>query len=149
MKRYPIRIAKYVIYLAVLFVIIFALMNALNGTQVGLKEMFTNTRSLWLLVVVVVFALLYPFFGFTKKSLTMDAAQRAEDVQKVMHMCGYIRVDQGENDKMMFRASSGVKRLMLMYEDCITITTTDGLSVMEGPRKEVVKASFRMTTFVA
>lgn len=149
MKRYPLRVAKYVIYLAVLFFIIFALMNALNRTEIGLEAMFTNMRSLWLLAMVVLFALLYPFFGFTKKSLTVDASQRVEDTQKVMQMCGYMLLDGTNKECMVFRASSGIKRLMLMYEDQITITTVDGLSVMEGPRKEVVKASYRMTTFVS
>lgn len=147
MNRYPIRVAKYIVYLSVLFLIIFSFMNAVGGTKVPLDTMFTSSRGLWMFVVVFVFALLYPFFGFVKKTLTFDAAQRVEDTERVMLMCGYKRIS-GEADALVFRADSSMKRLLLMYEDTITITTVDGLTTMAGPRKEVVKASFRMTTFV-
>ena len=149
MNRYAIRAAKYVVYLFVLFLLIFAVMNALGGTKLSLADLVTSTRGWWLAVVVVVFAAAYPFFGFTSKLLTLDAAAKADEVERVMGLCGYMRTDD-RRDPMhqTYRASSGVKRLALMYEDTITVATQNGLSTMSGPRKEVVRAAFRTTTFV-
>ncbi|MEG0724673.1 MAG: hypothetical protein RR485_01375 [Mucinivorans sp.] len=150
MKKYPIRAAKYVVYLAILFVLIFALMNALGGVEVPFSTLFTTTRGWMVLLVVVVFALFYPFFGFTSKTLTFDAAKKTEEVVNVMTMCGYTQLDERESypSRMTFRAEGKLKRMMLMYEDQIEITTVDGLSKISGPRKEVVKAAFRMGTFI-
>lgn len=147
MKRYPIRAAKYVVYLAILFFVIFGFMNALGGTNLPLSTLFTTSRGALLGAALLVFALLYPFFGFVRKSITFDASQRAGDIERVMGMCGYMR-SGGTDDKMEFRAVGTMKRLGLMFEDTIQITTLDGFSTLEGPRKEVVKAAYRMGTFV-
>lgn len=150
MNRYAIRAAKYVVYLFVLFLLIFAVMSALGGTSLSLSTLVSSDRGWWLAVVLVVFAAAYPFFGFTSKLLTVDAEAKADEVERVMGLCGYMRTtDRGVQEGVQtYRASSGVKRLALMYEDTITITTQNGVSTMAGPRKEVVRAAFRMTTFV-
>lgn len=148
MNRYAIRAAKYVIYLFVLFLLIFAVMSALGGTSLSLSTLVSSDRGWWLAVVLVVFAAAYPFFGFTSKVLTVDAEAKADEVERVMGLCGYMRVGDRTPEVHTYRASSGVKRLALMYEDTVTITTQNGLSMMAGPRKEVVRAAFRMTTFV-
>lgn len=146
MNRYLIRAAKYCIYLFLLIFILLGLMSIYDTR--GFAEVYLSTRGLAMLGIVAVFALTYPLFGFVKKTLTFDATQKAEDVERIMAMSGYSRVS-GTNDAMVFRATRMAKKIMLMWEDQITITTADGLSTMSGPRKEVVKASFRFGTYVS
>lgn len=148
MNRYPIRAAKYAVQLIVLFFVLFLLMNAFSTVKVGF-DIFFSQRGILICVVIVVFALLYPFFGFAKKSLTFNAEQKASEVENVMKMCGFTRIDQGQSDKMLFKAETQTKRLMMLYEDVITITTTDGVSVIDGHRKEVFRCYFRMGTYIA
>lgn len=149
MNRYAIRAAKYVIYLFVLLLLIFTLMSALGGTKLSLSTLVSSDRGWWLAVVVLFFAAVYPFFGFSSKLLTVDAEAKAEEVERVMGLCGFMKQsDRSQGGVQVYRASSGVKRLVLMYEDTITITTNNGVSTMAGPRKEVVRAAYRMTTFV-
>lgn len=151
MKRYPIRAAKYAVYLIILFFILFGVMSAV-GNSSPMSVLWTSSRGLMFLGVVVVFALLYPFFGFTKKRLTFNAAGRVEDVERVMAMCGFKRVEaetHGAND-MVFEANSKAKKVTMMWEDRIEITTDgDGVSYIEGNRKEAVRAAFRMGTYIA
>lgn len=147
MKRYPIRAAKYALQLIVLFIVFYGILRAVNYDKAPLSALWESSRGLVLLGAVVVFALSYPFFGFTRKTLTFEAPVRLDDVNRVMAMSGYERVG-GENNAMLYRAVSKVKRMALQYEDEITITTEDGVSVMEGPRKEVVKIAFRMQTYI-
>lgn len=151
MKRYPIRAAKYAVYLIILFFILFALLRAF-GSASPIDVLWSTSRGLMFLGVVVIFALLYPFFGFTRKRLTFNAALRAEDVERIMAMCGFKRIDAENHgaDHMLFEATSTAKKLTMMWEDQVEITTdADGVSYIEGNRKEVVRAAFRMGTYIA
>lgn len=150
MKRYPIRAAKYAVYLIILFFILFALLRAF-GSASSMSVLWTTSRGLMFLGVVIVFALLYPFFGFTRKRLTFDAASRVEDVERVMAMCGFKRIeaDSYGADDMLFQADTTAKKVTMMWEDKVEITTVDGISYIEGNRKEVVRAAFRMGTYIA
>lgn len=148
MNRYPIRAAKYAVQLIVLFIVLFLLMNAFSTVKIGF-DMFLSQRGILIAAVVVVFALLYPFFGFAKKTLTFNAEQKASEVENVMKMCGFSRINSGQSDKMSFKADTQSKRLMMLYEDIITITTVDGVSVIDGHRKEVFRCYFRMGTYIA
>ena len=151
MKRYPIRAAKYAVYLIILFFILFALLRAF-GSASPIDVLWSTSRGLMFLGVVVIFALLYPFFGFTRKRLTFNAASRAEDVERIMAMCGFKRIDAENHgaDHMLVEATSTAKKLTMMWEDQVEITTdADGVSYIEGNRKEVVRAAFRMGTYIA
>lgn len=151
MKRYPIRAAKYAVYLIILFFILFAMLRAF-GSASPIDVLWSTSRGLMFLGVVVIFALLYPFFGFTRKRLTFNAASRAEDVERIMAMCGFKRIDAENHgaDHMLFEATSTAKKLTMMWEDQVEITTdADGDSYIEGNRKEVVRAAFRMGTYIA
>lgn len=152
MNRYPIRAAKYALYLIVLFFVLFALMRALGYGTASLDILWTTSRGWLFLGVVVVFALLYPFFGFTRRRLTFNAASRVEDVERVMAQCGFRRIeaDTHRADDLLFAAASTGKKVTMMWEDRIEITTdANGISYIEGNRKEAVRAAFRLGTFIA
>lgn len=147
-NRYLIRAAKYAVQLVVLFVVLFFLMKVFSGSQIG-WETFLSSRGVLISVVIVVFALLYPFFGFAKKTLTFNAELKVSEIENVMKLCGFTRIKGDDGQQMLFRAETQSKRLMMLYEDVITITTLDGVSVIEGNRKEVFRCYFRMGTFIA
>lgn len=152
MKRYPIRAAKYALYLVILFFVLFALMRALGYGAASLDILWTTSRGWLFLGVVVVFALLYPFFGFTRRRLTFNAASRVEDVERVMAQCGFRRIEADTHgaDDLLFAAASTGKKVTMMWEDRIGITTdANGISYIEGNRKEAVRAAFRLGTFIA
>lgn len=49
---------------------------------------------------------------------------------------------------MVFRASSPLKRALLLWEDRIAVTDAGGSVVLDGIRKEVVKAEFRLRSHI-
>lgn len=147
MKRYPIRVAKYVLQLTVLFIVFFSVLHFAGYGNTTLTEIFSSQRGLLMLGVIIVFALLQPFFGYTKKRLLFDVDKRSEDLDRVLAMCGYAKVGEQDGVKT-YRAITFSKKLILMFEDEITVTTVDEISEMAGPRKEIVKAYFRMNTFI-
>lgn len=147
MKRYPIRAVKYALQLVVLFILFYGILRAVGYDNAPLETLWTTNRGLFMVCAIVIFALLYPFFGFMKKTLSFDAQKKAEQVDNVMKMCGFEPLSNN-NGVQVYRAVGSAKRLMMLYEDTITITTKDGFSVIEGVRKEVVKIYFRMGTFI-
>ena len=146
MKRYPIRVLKYAIQLTVLLLIIFILMRALGQTTMQVQDMATS-RGLMMLAAVVFFALIYPFFGFAKRTLTFDASKNVETVDKALNIGGFKRIDD-DPANLIYQAGTPTKRLLMMYEDTITVKTEDGISVIEGMRKDVVKAYLRMDIYL-
>lgn len=148
MNRYWIRAAKYALQLIVLFFIIFFLMNSLSTQRLTIEQFFSN-RGLLMCGAIIVFALLYPFFGYTKRTLTFNASTRVEGVENVMAMCGFKRVG-GDDHRIEFRAATKSKHWLLMAEDLVIVDTdSDGVSTISGVRKEVVKATLRMGTFIS
>lgn len=151
LTTYLRRMAKYSIYLVIVLFVLLVIMHGFGGTadgQQSVLDMITSSRGLYMLCVIVAFAALYPFMGYTKKSLICNAEKRSDDVINVMSMCGYTLTEKSEN-VMTFRAATFAKKLILMFEDTITIETSEsGLSVIRGPRREIVKAAFRVGTFV-
>ena len=147
MNRYFIRVAKAIVQYAVLFTVFFSFMNVIGYSKSSIADVVTSERGYLMLIVVGIFSFIYPFMSFAKKTLLFDAQKRVEDVERVMGMCGY-KADSNEGGVMKFRASTTSKKVLLMWEDEITITTVDGISVMQGPRKEIVKIYFRFGTFV-
>lgn len=149
MKTYFRRVIKYVIYLTILLGLILLIMDLTKTSKVPMSEVFKTSQSVYFFVVVAIFSLLSPFMSYTKKVLTFDARRNAEEVERVMAMCGYSKVESKDSDIMLFRADSFVKRLSLRFEDTIEInTSSEDISIMKGPRREVVRAAFRMSSFI-
>lgn len=148
MNRYFIRVGKYIIYFVVLFLIMFTILAAIQGSFDKLFTIYFSSQGVMLCGIILFFSLTYPFFGFTKKTLTFDATKRVDEVQNVMSMCGYKRIG-GTDDAMLFGAASGMKKFQNMWEDTITITTIDELSTISGPRREIVRANLRFGTFIS
>ena len=147
MKTHIVRAVKYLIWLALLFTLVFALMISTGTSRVGageaLHELFGSSRGMLMIATIVVLALLYPRFGFTRRSVRADR----ERILQTLHTSGYSLVAESEGT-MIFRASSPLKRALLLWEDRIAVTA-DGESItLDGIRKEVVRAEFRLKSFL-
>ena len=151
MKTHIVRAVKYLIWLALLFTLVFALMISTGTSRVGageaLHELFGSSRGMLMIATIVVLALLYPRFGFTRRSVRADLKADRERILQTLHTSGYSLVAESEGT-MIFRASSPLKRALLLWEDRIAVTA-DGESItLDGIRKEVVRAEFRLTSFL-
>lgn len=148
MKTYFVRAGKYLIFLTVLLFAIYYLMNMLGGVAMPVEGLFESSRGYLVIAILLFFAAVHPYMGYVKRSLVFDASKKVDEVVNVMSMCGYTRTNAGDATSMTFRATTKTKRMIMLGEDEISITTTNELSTMSGPRKEVVRASFRFTTFI-
>ena len=113
----------------------------------ALHELFDSSRGMLMIATIVVLALLYPRFGFTRRSVRADLKADRERILQTLHTSGYSLVAESEGT-MIFRASSPLKRALLLWEDRIAVTA-DGESItLDGIRKEVVRAEFRLKSFL-
>ena len=89
MKTHIVRAVKYLIWLALLFTLVFALMISTGTSRVGageaLHELFGSSRGMLMIATIVVLALLYPRFGFTRRSVRADLKADRERILQTLH----------------------------------------------------------------
>lgn len=150
-KVYIIRSIKYLIWLMLLFILLFLLMLATETSQVdagqSIHELFNTRRGQLMLGVIVVLAALYPKFGFTQRTVPADLTANRELILKTFHANNYTLIEE-QGNVLIFRASSPLKRVLMMGEDRITVTGQGNSIVITGIRIEVVKAEFRLKSFL-
>lgn len=147
MKQYLIRSAKYLIWLLLLFVLIFVLMILTGGSQTGpaesLELLFGSSRGAIMICAIVFLALLYPRYGFVHREIRADLSKNRDALSEAFTRSGYRMIEEKESG-MVFRAATGWKRALLLWEDTILVEPTPSGFTLEGLRKEVVKVEFRV-----
>ena len=136
-KTYIVRSLKYLVWLLLLFTLVFTLMLATGTSRADagrdLAELFGSQRGRLMLAVIVVVAAFYPKFGFARRTVAADFTGDRELILSTFRV---------------FRASSPLKRALLLWEDRIAVTDAGGSVVLDGIRKEVVKAEFRLRSHI-
>lgn len=151
-NRYLIRSVKYLLWLVFLLVAVMVFMTLTGTSRWSAEEnfavMFGSRRGLLMLAVIVVLALLYPRFGFTERVVNAGLAEDREKILKAFVENGY-RLEDEQADRLVFRATTGLKKGFLMWEDAITVTAeSDHYIRLEGIRKEVVKVEYRLKSYL-
>ena len=150
-KVYWRRAVKYMVRLLVLVFALIAVMVATGMARTGadgnLADVFMTPKALLLFAIIVLWSLVYPKLGFIRQPLKMDFNAGKEQIQKVFSDNGFVLVEQKDNE-MIFRMSSPLRRTLVLWEDRIVVSATDGGIEMEGMRKEVARIEFRLQPFL-
>lgn len=152
-SQYIRRAVGYFIKLIVLVAVLYLLMFVTGSTRVSaaamLHEMFSTSRGVMLIAVLALLSAIYPRFGYVKRTVKADFNTNRDEILNAMHKSGYILVSELSGRQMVFRADSMLKKLVMSFDDTITVTAADDASVtVEGPRKTVVPVQFRIDTYV-
>ena len=152
MKTYLRRSVKYLLWLIILLVALFALMRLTGTSGVApgdeLKMIFGSTRGQLMLVVIVVLAALYPRFGFVRRFVVADPERDMEAIEKAMDRTGF-RLAETHPDEWVFVADSLWGRVKTLGEDRIVVRREGTGIVLDGIRREVVRVEFRLTGYLA
>ena len=150
-KTYIVRSLKYLVWRLLLFTRVFTLMLATGTSRADagrdLAELFGSQRGRLMLAVIVVVAAFYPKFGFARRTVAADFTGDRELILSTFRANGFSLVRE-QDGTMVFRASSPLKRALLLWEDRIAVTDAGGSVVLDGIRKEVVKAEFRLRSHI-
>ena len=138
--KYIIRSLKYFCYLLILLVIIILALVLTGFVEADLSKMFINGYdSLWQIALVMfVFALMYPRFGFSKRTAHIYGSpeELRPDIMKVMEDLGY-RLESEADGKFCFLRRSGLSRALKMWEDRITISPSGAGLEIEGLTRDL------------
>ena len=138
--NYFIRALKYYVYLLILLVVIILALVLTGFVEADLSKMFVNGYdSLWqIALIMLVFALVYPRFGFSKRTAHIYGSpeELRPDIMKVMEHLGYRLENEGEG-KFTFLRRSGFSRALKMWEDRITLSPTGAGMEVEGLTRDL------------
>jgi len=148
LKRYPIRVLKYFLFLVSLFIVLFGIMLIFNWTSVNMFKMVWGTDRVWVLLVLFVgFPLVYPLFGYGSRDVRGNMTEKRNAIDRALTSCGFT-ITENHPDRIIARAK-GIKKVSLFFEDRIEITPEGNHYVrVEGPRREIVKIESRMRAFM-
>lgn len=151
--RYIRRAAGYFIKLLLLVALLYLLMF-LTGTarvsaELFFREMFSTPRGWLLFGALAALAAFYPKFGYIGRTVAADISADRESIIKAFHADNYILVSEESGVSMTFRAGSVWRRFWMTFDDKVTVAAQEeGRVVIEGIRKEVVHAEFRINTYI-
>ncbi len=149
--RYLIRSIKYFVALCVLMVGIMALNLSTGIASLSLDEtfyvMFHTPRGMLLPVAVVLLSLFYPKFGFIRRRVEGNMTTYREQLINAMSNVGYSQRSE-ENGVLRFRADNFVRRLMMLFDDEISVYQAGDEIVLDGNRRGVARVEYRLDSYI-
>lgn len=146
-EKYIGRAVRHLVRLTVLVGLIFGVMYATNTLAIAPADLL-GTRGIILLVALVVISAAYPLYGFSTASVRASMAEDREQIVEALLRGGYSLSFECEGE-MVFRAASGLKRLVQLGDDTIVVKQTDSYNLtISGLRKEVENARFRIGGYI-
>ena len=147
--QYFRRVLSYLLKMAIVVGLIFLVMvltktTTISGSQLFIT-LFSSTRGLILIILLLALALANPFLGYVSRAVTVNPDRQREIIVNAMATCAYNLVWE-EPGKMVFRANSPIKKAMHLWGEAITVTIDGRNIILSGARKEVVKAVYRINT---
>ncbi len=157
--KYILRAVKYLIKIALLLALIFALMQwgGMSNIETGgaegggilgfFKSFIATTRGQVFSVVLLIWCAIYPAVEFKRRQLfyTLDGHKAA--VIKALNAGGMTLAS--ETDGQLVFHGSPLRRIWWMGDDTVTITrnAAGGIDI-EGPRRFVMEAQHRIPNYV-
>ena len=141
-KIHILRAAKYFLGLCVLvagatFLLCISGLSA--GTPGDLLRILTDTtRGRMLVVVAVVLSVLWPRLGFATLRIRGAGSMPRERLDEAFRRADYVPHDTREGI-VVYRAASFVKRLLLRFDDAVTVRRDGADLEMEGARRVLVR----------
>jgi len=135
MKKYIIRVAKYLVYFFVLLGTMVLIMESMKPE--AFKDFDPGMVKMYLLIGVA-FSVIFPLIGFGKRNIHLNrsfADDRAQ-IEKIMDAIGFVKESE-EGSILSYRYRKGVKKVFMLYEDRVTIDGSDNPIVVTGPLKEI------------
>lgn len=149
--KYAIRSLKYFLALCVLCVALMTLMIATGTSALTLEqtlhELLHSDRYVMLFGAIVVLSALYPKFGFVVRTIRGSIAENHDQIVNAFKAGGFSLHSQKEG-VMVFRANSVVGKLMLLWEDEITVSQQGEQLVIDGIRRGVARVAYRLEAYI-
>jgi len=142
MNDYIRRSVKFILYLAIIFVLVLVVYPLIVGQKptISWNDILHNQRITVLFAFLLVYSLAYPFIAFVtvKRHLNGTFAENRELFDKAFDTFQYIKTVETP-DKIVYRRKSKFIRFIQWYEDSIVIIPTENPVIISGMRKAVIR----------
>ena len=153
MKKYIIRSVKYLVALCVLYVGLMAVMHYSHPSHsegftfaMRWKAMFAEWNGWGMVIASIVLAATYPFFGYTKRTVSGNLVEDREQIDQAATFTGLVLVSESETE-LIYRAR-GLRRLTMLFEDEVKVRQNgDGIE-FDGLRRVAVRMSFDAERYI-
>ncbi len=150
--KYVVRSLKYLVLLCVLYVALTYLMTFVEPTDATVWQQLLkhlNTRNgLYMVIAFVLLAALYPKFGYMRSLIQeCDIKEDRVRIDNAMRIFGF-RVEQEDDDCVVYRAEGIVHRLSLMFEDRIEVRAVEGGVELKGLRRSVARVALQIRSYI-
>lgn len=139
---------KLLIIVCVLYLLLFATGASRVSAELIVQELFASRQGLLLIAALAVLSGFYPRFGYVSRTVKADITAERDAIINAFHAGKYIIIKDNAEKGITFRADSIFRRLWLTFDDEITVTPAEDGITIEGIRKEVVYAEFRIKTYI-
>lgn len=144
--RYLIRAVKYFAAFCVLyFAIVWLSVMTTKGMDVSAWDYivanFQTTRGKLLGLAVVVLSAVYPRMGFMTRRVECDMEAERDYLLRVFAAAGFTLKEESEG-RMVFRADNIISRLVMLFEDEITVEQYGQWIDITGIRRGVAKVVY-------
>ena len=146
--KYLIRAVKYFLAFCVLYVgVVYLSIMTSKGMDLSVWQYivaaFATTKGKMLGAAVVVLSALYPRMGFMTRRVECDMEQERDYLLQMFAVAGFSLKEESEG-RMVFRADNILSRLVMLFEDDITVEQYGQWIDITGIRRGVAKVVYRM-----
>lgn len=145
-----IRSVKYFLLLVAIFAILNLYKCATSSVEISFEEQlafFFAQKGALKLALVFVISLLYPYFGFVKRSIAGSILENRDQIEVAMELKGFSFKEERDN-VLYFKANTILRKIAFLGEDTIEVKQIDGNIVIEGVRKSVVYIAYYLEGFI-
>ena len=130
-----------VLYLGVVWISI-ATNPAMDGSVWDyVSATYATQRGKMLMLAVVALSAAYPSFGFMKRRVKWNMAEQRDRLIEIFAAAGFSLKSEQEG-KMVFRANNALDKLMMLFEDEITVEQYGQWIDITGIRRGVAKVVY-------
>jgi hypothetical protein len=114
----------------------------------SLSHFLEEGRLLEMLGLILVFALIYPFIGFSRVKIYQNKpiGENKSEIIEMFNQRKYVLVSD-ENHILTFRPKNKFGRLTRMYEDLLELNYSDTVLTFQGLRKDVYRYKLMLEEF--
>ena len=150
MKKYFIRSVKYLFGLIVLYVGLMAVMHYSEHSVITFAQrwqlMFQQWNGWGMVIVSILLAATYPYFGYTKRSFEGNIVTDREQLNTAAQFVGLELVAENA-DELIYHAK-GLRRLVMLYEDEVKVRQNGTQIEVEGLRRVAVRFAFDVERYI-
>lgn len=144
------RSLKYFLTLCVLLVALIWIKikyESLPMTFWGMLEIYFSQWNGWAMAAtIVVLSATYPLFGFVRRVVSADITADRQQIEAAMATVG-LELSSATESCLTFRAT-GLQRLTLLFEDEVTVCSSDEGITISGHRRTVIRAVIRLEGYL-